>query len=159
LIFAFGASIVLGGCKKHGSVRSSARTATSSVCERHILDIKDVAGILSAPITQIRSLPGDGQSCEFATRSFPAIVISVRPEIGRSTVDLWRTGQMPLTSRPLSGIGDAAVWQETLHELVAQKNALLCDIQVRGAGPDINVNAKYLPAAVGALCNKIFAAY
>jgi hypothetical protein len=66
---------------------------------------------------------------------------------------------MPLASSPLSGIGDAAVWQETLHELVAPKNAVLCDIQIRGGGADLAVNPTALPAAVGALCNKIFEAY
>jgi hypothetical protein len=165
LICAVAASAMLGCPKKTDSERSKAVAATgapiaaSSVCERHILKAKDVAGILRAPITQMKSLPGDAQSCELATDSFPAIVISVRPGVGRTTVDTWRTGKMPLASSPLSGIGDAAVWQETLHELVAQKNAVLCDIQIRGGGADLAVNPTALPAAVGALCNKIFEAY
>jgi len=143
LTCAVAASAILGCSKKTAFERSEAL----------------VAGILSAPITQVNSLPGDTQSCEFATRSFPAIVISVRPGVGRTTLDAWKTGKMPLASSPLAGIGDAAVWQETLHELVAQKNAVLCDIQVRGAGADLVMNADALPAAVGALCNKIFKAY
>jgi hypothetical protein len=159
LIWLLGVSITPGCHKQRGSEQSHTIAATGSVCDRHILDIKDVAGILSAPVTQTRSLPGDAQSCEFATGSFPALVISVRPGVGRSTVELWKTGQMALTSSPLSGIGDEAVWQESLHELVAEKNALLCDIQVRGAGADLDMNAKSLPAALGVLCNKIFEAY
>jgi hypothetical protein len=154
------------GCSKKAAFERSkvlaatgAPSAAGSVCERSILKAEDVAGILRAPITQVKSLPGDPQSCEFATGSFPSIVISVRPGVGRSTLDTWKTGKMPLASSPLAGIGDAAVWQETLHELVAQKNAVLCDIQVRGAGADLVMNAKALPAAVGALCNKIFEAY
>jgi hypothetical protein len=165
LTCAVAASAVLGCSKNPASEGSRILAATgapiaaSSLCERHILKANDVAGILSAPITQIKSLPGDAQSCEFATGSFPAIVISVRPGVGRTTVDTWKTGKMPLASSPLPGIGDAAVWQDTLHELVAQKNAVLCDIQVRGAGADLVMDAKGLPAAVGALCNKIFEAY
>jgi hypothetical protein len=165
LTCAVAASAMLGCSKKPALERSKALAAigppiaAGSVCARHILEPKNVAGILSAPITQVKSLPGDTQSCEFATGGFPAIVISVRPGVGRTTLDAWKTGKMPLASSPLAGIGDAAVWQETLHELVAQKNAVLCDIQVRGAGADLVMNAKALPAAVGALCNKVFEAY
>jgi hypothetical protein len=133
--------------------------ATASVCDRHILKIEDVAGILSMPITESQPLPGDAQSCEFITATFPAIIVSVRPGLGRTTVDAWATGKMPLQSAPLPGVGDGAVWLETLHEVVAQKNALLCDIQVRGGGSDLVLNSQALPGAVGALCNKIFASY
>jgi hypothetical protein len=157
LLCAAAASILLGCSQSNTSKKSQA--AAASACERHILGTGDVAGILSAPITRIRSLPGDIQSCEFSTGGFPAIVVSVRPGVGRTTVDIWNTGKIPLASTPLAGVGDSAVWQETLHELVAQKNAVLCDIQVRGAGADLAIDASALPAAVGALCNKIFAAY
>jgi hypothetical protein len=135
---------------------SSVRAA-SSACDRHLLKIEDLAGILSIPITQIRPLAGDAQSCEFATAAFPGIVVSVRPDVGRSTLQAWESGKMPFGSVPLAGVGEAAVWQETLHEVVAQKNAVLCDIRVRGGGSDIAMNAKTLPVAVGALCDKIFA--
>jgi hypothetical protein len=140
-----------------GAGRTPALTA--SVCDRHILKIEDVGGILSAPITDTQPLPGDAQSCEFITAAFPAIIVSVRPGLGRTTVDAWATGKMPLDSAPLPGVGDGAVWLETLHEVVAQKDALLCDIQVRGGGSDLVLNTKALPGAVGALCNKIFASY
>jgi hypothetical protein len=157
LILAASATAMPGCSPKHAS-RSSA-VATGSVCERGVLKIKDVAGILRVPVTQMRPLPGDAQSCEFATDSFPAIVISVRPRIGRTTVEIWSRGEIPVPGRPLPGIGDAAVWQDTLHELVAQKNAVLCDVQVRGAGADLAIRGDALPAAAGALCNKIFGAY
>jgi hypothetical protein len=65
-------------------------------------------------------------------------------------------GRMPLPSTPLTGIGDAAVWQETLQELVAQKDDVLCDVQIRGVRADLAVSAEMLPAAAGALCNRIF---
>ena len=128
-------------------------------CDPPILKPGDVAGLLSTPITGTRPVPGDAQSCEFTTASFPAIVVSVRPGLGRATVDAWATGKMPVESRPLTGVGEAAVWQETLHEVIAQKNDLLCDIQVRGGGSDLAVDAAVLPKAVGALCTRIFAAY
>lgn len=133
--------------------------AVDSVCDRHILKVEDVGGIFSAPITGTKPLPGDAQSCEFTTTTFPALIVSVRPGLGRTTVDAWATGKMPVESGPLAGVGDAAVWIETLHEVVAQKNAILCDIQVRGGGSDLVLSDKALPAAAGALCNKIFAAY
>ncbi len=131
----------------------------ASVCDRHILKAEDVAGILSAPITGTQPMPGDAQSCEFVTATFPAIIISVRPGLGRTTVDAWAKGKMPLDSGPLLGVGEGAVWLDTLHEAIAQKNALLCDIQVRGGGSDLALSSNALPGAVGALCNKIFAAY
>jgi hypothetical protein len=43
--------------------------------------------------------------------------------------------------------------------VIAQKNALLCDIQVRGGGSDLAISSSALPAALGVLCNRIFAAY
>jgi hypothetical protein len=60
--------------------------------------------------------------------------------------------------RPLEHVGDAAVWQDTLHEVIAQKNDLLCDIQIRGGTDDIAVAADALPGKLGALCDRIFAA-
>jgi len=125
-------------------------SAATTVCSRLILKAGDFNGILSTPIKQ---------SCEFVTASYPEIIVSIRPAVGRTTVDDWATGKMPLESRPLAGIGDSAVWLQNLLEVVAQKNAVLCDIQVRGGGSDLAVDLKALPSALGALCNKIFAAY
>jgi hypothetical protein len=169
LLMAFGCTLcAMAGCSngagppKTGNLAkmtSAAPNVASSVCDRHILKPEDVAGILSSPITGTQPLPGDAQSCEFTTATFPAIIVSVRPGLGRTTLDAWASGKMPLDSSPLAGVGDAAVWQETLHEVIAQKNAVLCDIQVRGGGSDLALNTKGLPTAVGALCNKIFAGY
>ena len=63
---------------------------------------------------------------------------------------------MPLPVRR-QGVGDAAVWQDTLHEVIAQKNDLLCDIQLRGSSGDLAIAANALPASWGRLCNRIFA--
>jgi hypothetical protein len=159
---------LLGACSKSeapGRTGASAQEASgttavaASVCNRHLLEIEDVAGILSTPIIGTQSLPGDAQSCEFATASFPAIIISVRPGLGRTTLDAWATGKMPLNSGPLPGVGEGAVWLDDLHEVIAQKNALLCDIRVLGGGSDLALNVNALPDVLGALCNRIFTAY
>jgi hypothetical protein len=147
------------GTNTHVAAVASGTPTTNSACDRHILKAEDMAGILTAPITGIKPLAGDAQSCEFSTAGFPAITVSVRPGLGRTTVEAWASGMMPLTTSPLSGVGEAAVWQDSLHEVIAQKNALLCDIQVRGGGSDLALNSNALPATLGALCNKIFAAY
>jgi hypothetical protein len=103
-------------------------------------------------------LAGDGQSCAFLTTGFSSVTVSVRPGLGRASLDAWSNGRMPLAARPFPGVGDAAVWQDTLNEIIAQKNDLLCDIELRGSGDDIAVRAEVLPNKLGALCNRIFAA-
>jgi hypothetical protein len=119
----------------------------------------DLDGLLQAPITHATDLAGDGQSCAFLTTGFSAITVSVRPGLGRASLDAWVAGKMSLAVTPLPEVGDAAVWQDTLHEIIARKNDLLCDIQVRGASDDIAVPQEALPRALGALCNRIFAAH
>ena len=159
---------MLSGCSQSAApnpAESSSPAAGSSVaaavpgCNRHLLKVDDVAGILRAPIIGIQPLPGDAQSCEFFTASFPAIIVSVRPGLGRTTVDAWARGRMPLKGDPLPGVGDSAMWVDALHEVIAQKNAVLCDIQLRGGGSDLASNSRALPDALGALCNRIFAAH
>jgi hypothetical protein len=163
-----GAIAIFGGCSRSAaptpaevSFPGAGGSPAAAVpdCNHHLLKIDDVAGILSAPIIGIQPLPGDAQSCEFVTASFPAIIVSVRPRLGRTTVDAWASGKMPLKGDPLPGVGDRAIWVDTLHEVIAQKNAVLCDIQVRGGGNDLAANSQALPDALGALCNKIFSAY
>ncbi|HEY2463238.1 MAG TPA: hypothetical protein VGI32_04205 [Steroidobacteraceae bacterium] len=123
-----------------------------------MLKAADLGGLLHAPITHATALAGDGQSCAFLTTGFSAITVSVRPGLGKASLDAWSSGKMPLPVRPLSGVGDAAVWQESLHEVIAQKSDVLCDIQVRGGDDDIAVAAGTLPEKLGALCNRIFTA-
>jgi hypothetical protein len=137
---------------------AAARPASADACERQPIKIDDVAGILSAPVTEMRAVPGDAQSCEFSTAGFPAITISIRPGLGSSTVEAWIAGRMPLTASRLAGVGEAAVWQAPLQEVIAQQHDLLCDIQVRGGAGDIALASDALPQALGALCNRIFAA-
>lgn len=165
---ALGVLALLAACSKGAapavphsgaSETGSALPAAISVCDRRWLTSDDFTGILSAPITGSHALPGDAQSCEFITAAFPTISVSLRPGLGRSTIDAWTSGKMPLDSTPLPGVGDEAVWVESLREVIARKETLLCDIQVNAGGSDIASNPANTPQVVGALCNKVFAAY
>jgi hypothetical protein len=165
---ALGVLTLLAACSK-GTVPAAAHSgaketgsslpAAISVCDRRWLTSDDFRGILSAPITGSQALPGDAQSCEFITAAFPTISVSLRPGLGRTTIDAWTSGKMPLDSTPLRGVGDEAVWVESLREVIARKEALLCDIQVNAGSSDIASNPANTPKVVGALCNKVFAAY
>jgi hypothetical protein len=146
------------GCSKPPPGAALPVVAPISPCETLVLKAVDLGGLLHAPITQATALAGDGQSCAFLTSGYSAITVSVRPGLGKASLEAWSTGKMPLPVRPLDGVGDAAVWQETLREVIAQKNDLLCDIQVRGGNDDIAVAPDALPEKLGALCNRIFAA-
>jgi hypothetical protein len=155
----------LAGCSgsagppaSHDTHAGAAAEASPGGCGTPPLSIPQVAGILVAPITGIRPVAGDAQSCEYSTGGFPAIIVSVRPGLGKSSVDSWNEGRMPLKGEPLPGVGDAASWQPSLREVIAQKHNVLCDIQVRGGATDLVVSVNALPATLGALCNRIFAA-
>jgi len=114
----------------------------------------DAAEILGEPVASEKTLPGDAQSCVFTTADFTTLTISLRPGLGRATVDTWAAGKMPVSVTNVSGVGERAVWQSTLKEINAEKNNLLCDIGVVGPGH----SAGATPEKLGALCNKIFAA-
>jgi hypothetical protein len=141
------------------SLPTAAKSVAPTVCARDLLPKDELSALLKAPITGQQPIAGDPQSCEYTTAGFSGITISVRPGLGGTTVDAWATGKMPLEVRSLPSVGDRAVWQDALHELIAQQHNLLCDIQIRGSGQEIAVAADALPAAVGKLCDKIFAAY
>jgi hypothetical protein len=144
-------------CSKAPSAALPPAAAAISACDTLVLKAADLGGFLHAPITHATALAGDGQSCAFLTTGFSAITVSVRPGLGKASLEAWSTGKMPLPVRPLDGVGEAAVWQDSLHELIAQKNDVLCDIQVRGDNDDIAVAGGALPEKLGALCNRIFA--
>lgn len=159
---------VAGGCSNgsakgaaaaSGSARAGAAQATvGNACDRKLLTTADVGGILTAPIIGTKPIPGDPQSCTFDTGSLASISVTLRPGLGRTTVDTWKSGRMPVAAAPLAGVGDDAAWVDPLHEVVAEKNNLLCDIQVMGAGRDFSGSAADQQRKIGALCNKIFAA-
>jgi hypothetical protein len=156
--------LVLGACSKPVSntgaaaSQSVANAATSTpagnACDRKLVTSADAAEILGEPVASEKALPGDAQSCVFTTADFTRLTISLRPGLGRATVDTWAAGKMPMPVTNVSGVGERAVWQSTLKEINAEKNDLLCDIGVVGPGP----SAGATPEKLGALCNKIFAA-
>jgi hypothetical protein len=153
------ACATFASCAKQPGASLASAAAPASPCETLVLKAADLGGLLQAPITHTTALAGDGQSCAFLTTGFSAITVSVRPGLGRASLDAWVAGKMSLAVTPLPGVGDAAVWQDTLHEIIAQKSDLLCDIQLRGVSDDIAVAADALPSALGTLCNRIFASH
>jgi hypothetical protein len=147
----------LGACSRTAADAKAAGVAaapTENACDRKLLTQADMAGIVSEPIVSVGPLPGDAQSCVFETATFTSVTVSVRPGLGRASVDTWAGGKMPVSATALAGVGDRAVWQPTLHEVIAEKDNVLCDIGV--AGPSATT-ADVTPAKVGALCAKIFA--
>jgi hypothetical protein len=146
----------MAACSKSAGAQAAAPpTPPGNACDRKLVTQADMAPILGEPVTSVRPLAGDPQSCVFETATFTSITVSVRPGLGRATVDAWASGRMPLSASALAGVGDRAVWQPTLHEVIADKDNLLCDIGA--AGPPA-ATAGATQARMGALCNKIFAA-
>ena len=156
--------LVLGGCSKpvsktgvaasQGVGNAGAGTPAGNACDRKVVTSGDAAEILGQPVTSEKALPGDAQSCVFTTADFTTLTISVRPGLGEPWIS--GSGKMPMPVTDVSGVGERAVWQSTLKEIVqpAEKNNLLCDIGV--VSPSHSAGAT--PEKLGALCNKIFAA-
>jgi hypothetical protein len=72
----------------------------------------------------------------------------VRSSGGKDTLQSWHKG--PVT--PVAGIGDDAVWEAAIQELVASKGDVLCT--VTAMGPEV---APATATTEGALCSKVFA--
>ena len=109
----------------------------------------DVQPLLTGPITSAKPAPSDPDSCVFSTAGFSSISITVRSTGGKDTLATWHKG--PVT--PVPGVGDDAVWEPDLKEVVASRGDELCT--VTAMGPEVS------PATAtteGALCNKAFAA-
>jgi hypothetical protein len=143
-----------GTAASPGATNAAASTPASNACDRKLVSSTDATEILGQPVASEEVLPGDAQSCVFTTADFTTLTISLRPGLGRATVDTWAAGKMPMPVTNVSGVGERAVWQSTLKEINAEKNNLLCDIGVVGPGH----GAGATPEKLGALCNKIFAA-
>ncbi len=113
-----------------------------------------MAPLLSEPIVSVGALKGDPQSCKFETAGFSSVSIALRPGAGDGTVGTWLSGAMGTKAESLPGVGDRAAWSAELKEVNATKNGLLCDIGAIGPATKPATQEK-----IGALCNKIFAAY
>lgn len=141
--------------------RQAPRTAAviGNACDGKLLTVADAATVISEPITATEPIAGDAQSCQFKTASFSSVLVTVRPGAGKASVAVWKSGQMPVSGTAISGVGDEAVWVNSLTEVVAERNNLLCDIQVTGLAGVLNHQpAAAKQRAIGALCNKVFAA-
>lgn len=132
----------------------SAPARTGNPCERKLVSEADIVGIMTSSVVKMEPLEGDPQSCVFSTAQQAHITVMVRPGLGNVTVSGWEKGQMNVPAIPMAGVGDRAVWQDTLNEVIATKNNVLCDIGVMGppgtAAPDVQKR-------LGDLCNTIFA--
>ena len=128
-------------------------------CAAGLISDADASGILATRITGRRTLPGDGQTCELSTAGGSRIEVSLRPGLGKVTVQQWLDGKMPVSSSPLAGVGERAVWQEDLHEVIAERGDVLCEISaVNPAGDEPHQSPDALRRRLGALCNGVFAA-
>jgi hypothetical protein len=167
LLAIAGALAVVTACSKSQSNAAAqaskpvkagaARASTGNACDGKLLTGDDVAGILRDPITGTEAIPGDPETCRFTTASFSSVMVTLRPGLGATTVKTWLSGRMPVPGTPLAGVGDEAAWVDELHEVVAEKNDLLCDIQVTGLAAALrSAPAAAQGKAIGALCNKIF---
>ena len=122
-------------------------------CERKLVGEADVAGIMTSPVVKTEPLEGDPQSCVFSTGLQSHITVMVRPGLGNMTVSSWEKGQMNLPVAPMAGVGDRAVWQDTLNEVIATKDDVLCDISVIGPTGTAAPGAQ---KRLGDLCKTIF---
>jgi hypothetical protein len=154
---------VLGACSKSATPANGVNAAavvSGNACDRKLLSLSDVGGILQEPITGTAPLPGDPQTCYFVTsttesKGGPEIMISLRPGLGRVTLKTWLDGKMGTTATKIGGAGDEAIWVSELKEIDAQKNDLLCVASVAGSGVIGHYDG--LPQKLSDLCNKIFA--
>ena len=118
--------------------------------------MRDVTGVLRDPIDGSRGMPGDLESCVFTTGGRPRIEVTMRPTNGKITVDSWIAGSMALEAVPLLNVGDQAAWQRDLHEVIAERDDVLCDISAIGAEKEfIDTAESALRDRIGTLCNKV----
>jgi hypothetical protein len=128
-------------------------TPIGNPCERKLVGQTDVAGIMTSPVVKMDALEGDPQSCIFSTGTGGTITVMVRPGLGNVSVSGWENGQMNVPSISIRGVGERAVWQDTMNEMIATKNDVLCDVSVMGPPGTAASGAQ---KRLGDLCNMIF---
>lgn len=125
----------------------------ASVCDSKVVAPDDLTTVLHGTIT-VKTLPGDPQTCEFSAEALSSVSVTVRPGLGDVTVSDWTGGTAAIDASAIDGIGDRAVWESTLHELIATRHNVLCDIGSQGAtGTQADLQKKFAQ-----LCDKIWAA-
>lgn len=156
LVLAAAVASVACGSSSGASSSSGApprNTPIASVCDGKIISPADLASVLPGSIGA-RTPAGDPQTCEFSTSDSSSVSSTVRPGLGDVTVSTWASGKMPVDAIAVGGVGDQAAWQSTLHELIATKHNVLCDIGSQGTkGSDADLQKKFAE-----LCDKIWAA-
>ena len=117
LIAIAAAVCVLGACSKSATQANgvnAAAVAPGNACDRKLLSVSDVGGILQEPIIGTAPLKGDPQTCYFVTSTTeseggPEIMVSLRPGLGRVTLKTWIDGKMGTTATKIGGVGDDAI--------------------------------------------------
>jgi hypothetical protein len=154
------ALVAVSACSKHtgdstgqpGANAAPAAASAGSPCDRKLVTKDDVAPLLTEPIANMKALAGDPQSCTFTTTGFSSVTVSLRPGLGKMSIDMIKSGKTNQTVTPLPGVGERAVWDATLKEVDAEKNGALC--MVSAIGP---ASGGATADKVGALCNKVLA--
>ena len=153
VVTACGASDRTRTASGGGHGKTSASAPPGNPCERKLVGETDVAGIMTSPVVKTEPLDGDPQSCVFSTALQSHITVMVRPGLGEVTVSGWEKGQMNVPVTSMAGVGDRAVWQDALNEVIATKNNVLCDVSVTGPPGTAATGAQ---RRLGDLCNTIF---
>jgi hypothetical protein len=153
-------AIAIGAVVYCSDSAAAGTTVAGSACDDKLIAPADASGILSAPIVAMKPLAGDPQTCQLASADAdsggPHIEVSLRPGLGKVTVETWAAGKMPLSAAPLAGVGDGAVWVADTHEVDAQKNDVLCTVSEGGPAPALAADPAALAKRLGDLCNTIF---
>lgn len=138
---------------------AAAPTISGNVCDLKLLTAADLVGVLDKPVTGTKPLKGDAQTCFFTTGDDPGapqLSVGLRGGLGRATIASFTSGHMDQYNKwePLAGVGDGAVWVPLLHEVQAQQDDVLCDIEPDGLSVTLGNGAAQ--EKLGALCNTIF---
>jgi len=141
------APAIVAASASGGGAGGGSDGGAAGACGGH-LSQADVQPLLTGPITSVKPAPSDPDSCVFSTAGFSSISVTVRSSGGKDTLQSWHKG--PVT--PVPGVGDDAVWEPGIQEIVASKGDTLCT--VTAMGPEV---APASATTEGALCNKVFA--
>ncbi|MEO7041352.1 MAG: hypothetical protein ABI035_03740 [Gemmatimonadaceae bacterium] len=133
-----------------------APSSVAGACRHRIgIGSGDVSAALNTRTSEERTVQGDAQTCQFVISGPTTVDVSVRPGMGRVTVSSWIRGRMPLAAAAVNGVGDYAVWQPQLRELIAEQNDLLCDVTL--SADNTKESADSVRDRAGALCTMVFA--
>lgn len=138
---------------------AAAPTISGNVCDLKLLTASDLVGVLDKPVTGTKPLKGDAQTCFFTTGDDPGapqLSVGLRAGLGRTSIASFTSGHMDQYSKweLLAGVGDGAVWLPQLHEVQAQQDDVLCDIEPDGLS--VTLGNAAAQERLGALCNTIF---